>query len=409
MSTPTSTSAFVDCERAIANLADQFATAGIARGERQHLDRADFSALAEAGFLRTALPESRGGFWRGLSSSIRPYATLLRRLARGDPTVALVAAMHPIVVGHWLGVETTDAFDPDELPLWREQVEFVWSSIAAGHWWGTLTSEPGSGGDIRATHTVATQAPNEPLPLRFLLTGEKHFGSGSGIASFMTTTARVGAETEPRAMFFDLRHAPWDGSTGLRLLRAWDGHGMRASQSHAFTLRDFPATAYAGARALPLVRGVVSQLGVGLFCAVAMGVIDNVLGWARPRLLVDGARAFATAEVIHAENEAWLAEQAFEGLLRAIEAGDASAGLTALQAKWTIGALAESLCARLARAIGGSAFSRQSPLGQWADDLRALGFLRPPWALAFDQLHGALVERERRRLPALAIEAKDGS
>ena len=26
------------------------------------------------------------------------------------------------------------------------------------------------------------------------------------------------------------------------------------------------------------------------------------------------------------------------------------------------------------------------PFGQWAQDVKALGFLRPPWGLAFDQM-----------------------
>ena len=36
--------------------------------------------------------------------------------------------------------------------------------------------------------------------------------------------------------------------------------------------------------------------------------------------------------------------------------------------------------------IGGGTFARRSPFGHWFEDVRALGFLRPPWALATDGL-----------------------
>ncbi len=38
------------------------------------------------------------------------------------------------------------------------------------------------------------------------------------------------------------------------------------------------------------------------------------------------------------------------------------------------------------RIHGGSTFSRRSPFAHWFEDVRALGFLRPPWALAYDTL-----------------------
>jgi hypothetical protein len=37
--------------------------------------------------------------------------------------------------------------------------------------------------------------------------------------------------------------------------------------------------------------------------------------------------------------------------------------------------------------MGGGTFARHSPFGFWFEDVRALGFLRPPWGLAFDALY----------------------
>jgi alkylation response protein AidB-like acyl-CoA dehydrogenase len=62
---------------------------------------------------------------------------------------------------------------------------------------------------------------------------------------------------------------------------------------------------------------------------------------------------------------------------------------TVLLAKTTIARLAESVLNRLCKLSGGSAYTWYSPLGAWYEDVRALGYLRPPWALAFDQLYQA--------------------
>ena len=88
-------------DEVIANLqviADRFATERDERLARRHLERADFDQLAEAGFLLTGLSAEDGGFWRDIRQSIRPYAEMIHTIAMGDPSVALVAAMHPCVL-----------------------------------------------------------------------------------------------------------------------------------------------------------------------------------------------------------------------------------------------------------------------------------------------------------------------
>ena len=70
----------------------------------------------------------------------------------------------------------------------------------------------------------------------------------------------------------------------------------------------------------------------------------------------------------------------------AIEAGDPTARFAALSAKETVAELAEATLGRLSRVIGGGTFSRRSPFSHWFEDVRALGFLRPPWGLAYDNL-----------------------
>ena len=120
------------------------------RQGRRGLDPVDFERLAAAGFLRIAVPEEMGGLWRGVAETTRPICEVLRMLAAADPSVALVASMHPAVVSFWLT-------RPDETqPKWTEQRQAVFATAVEGGQWGTITSEPGSGGDILRTKSQAT-------------------------------------------------------------------------------------------------------------------------------------------------------------------------------------------------------------------------------------------------------------
>jgi hypothetical protein len=48
---------------------------------------------------------------------------------------------------------------------------------------------------------------------------------------------------------------------------------------------------------------------------------------------------------------------------------------------------------RLCRVVGGGSFNRSSHFGAAFEDVRALGFLRPPWGLAYDQMLTELWKR----------------
>ena len=75
----------------------------------------------------------------------------------------------------------------------------MFASAAAGEQWGTITSEPGSGGDIGRTRSTATPAIADSFIVgrSYVVTGDKHFGSGSGIAHRMITTAVPEGEDAP--------------------------------------------------------------------------------------------------------------------------------------------------------------------------------------------------------------------
>jgi alkylation response protein AidB-like acyl-CoA dehydrogenase len=353
-----------------------------ARLERSALDKADFATLREAGLTLTGVAEEMGGVWQSGARSTRPTGAIFRTLARVDPSVALVATMHPTVLALWLEEPVEPPVDPN---AWREQRDRVLTAAKAGHWFGTISSEPGGGGDLMATRATAEKGSDGA----WRLTGDKQMGSGSGVTSFMMTVAVPKGETTPDIFLLDTRELPWDGSRGATLVRAWDGHGMAATQSHAFRYDGVAVERHAQlGGAIKLVPRVLPVIAY-MFSSVIMGILDAALAEGRRRLQPRAERmsAFERVSWTKAVNDIWLAEQAFEGMARAIESGAASPGVP--RGKLAIAELAEASLLSISKAIGGASYSRSSPFGQWSLDVRALGLLRPPWALAHHQLFEA--------------------
>jgi alkylation response protein AidB-like acyl-CoA dehydrogenase len=355
------------------------------RFQRRHLERSDFDALAATGFTRLIVPVEFGGEWVSLAESGPAVVDAVSRLAVGDQSVALVAAMHHAVMIYWSAapqapVPWTEAWAAQRAEVFRTAVE--------GHFWGTITSEPDSGGDIMKT--AATATPVGDRPGRYCLTGAKHFGSGSEIVSYMITTSRVEGVDVPLGFFLDLRTQPWDGTAGATITRRWDGVGMKATQSHAVFLDGAEATALAWPGAIGFSSQAAGTLGLSMFCGVIKSVVDAAILEADRRLSSKTLRAYEDVEWTHAQIEHWMLTQAYDGLLRAVSSDPPSAAVVAaMKAKMGMATLAESILGRVSRAVGGSAFSASSPFSTWNEDVRALGFLRPPWALAFDQLSAA--------------------
>lgn len=377
--------AAVAIEERVGAIADRWRAERPERQSRRHLDRADFDALAGAGLLAGVVPVEHGGRWVDLPSSAPSLCGSYRTLAGADPSVALVSAMHPAVVSYW--VLTTGEGRAD----WEAQRAAVFASALAGEQWGTITSEPGSGGDITKTRSTAAPTTSEPFLAGrpYAVTGDKHFGSGSGICHRMMTTAIPDDGTDPTIFVLDVDGRPWDGSSGLRLVGEWDGMGMRATQSHAMRLDGCPAVRLAWDGKVEAVTMAASPFIMVLFSSVVLGVLDEAVALARTQIAAraDQLRAYEQVEWSRAEADHWLAVQAYEGGLRAIASDDPSVAMHgALRAKQSIAELAEATLGRLTRVLGGGTFSGRSPFAHWFEDVRALGFLRPPWALAADVL-----------------------
>jgi alkylation response protein AidB-like acyl-CoA dehydrogenase len=365
-------------------LAAEFAQQRNERQRRRALDEADFDRLRGAGFLLCAVPVKYGGLWEDAARSPRMVCELLRTLAHGDSSVALVAAMHPAVLAAagWL-------VHPDQVPEpfrgpWERQRRWVFQTAVDGAQWGTIMSEPGSGGDLDKTKATAQPTGADG---QYRVSGLKHFGSGFGVTSYMITSAVPGGEQDPDTFFADVRGVPWDGSAGLKLVAPWDGHGMAATQSHMMRFEDFPATRVAWPSASRKDRPGVGHPPGAFFCSVIAGIVEVAVETARAQLAPRRAalRPYEQVEWARVEVEAWLIEQAYDGMLRAAEQQTDMARSGRL-GKAAIAELSESVLTRICRVIGGGAYSRNSPYGFWLEDVRALGFLRPPWGLAYDDL-----------------------
>jgi hypothetical protein len=367
----------------VPNLASEWASQRSERQQRTKADPADFDSLRRIGVPLLAVPAEFGGTWESLSQSARPICTMLRTLAQGDPSITLASAMHHLVLSSW----RIPSVPEPHTSGWAKQRREVFQTVLDGAWWGTIVSEPGSGGDTGLTRAVAQP---EQIPLKYRLTGQKHFGSGSGLTSFMTTRAVPAGESAPDLFFLETRNNPWDGSSGIKLTAEWRGHGMMSTNSHAFEFKDFPATRVAWPGHQSELMAANGGLGNAAFTSVIVGVVDAAMDYVRQRLkggLAQGnsLRAFQQVEWTLAEQEAWLIDQAWAGTMGSFDAGKQNRR-TLLLAKESIARLAESTLGRLCKLSGGSAYTWYSPLGAWFEDVRALGYLRPPWALAFDQL-----------------------
>ncbi len=277
-----------------------------ARQRRRNLDPADFDALRVLGLHLATVPVAFGGFWESTAQSLRPLCEAHRILATGDSSVALTASMHPSVLTAW-----RDATTPNiGAAAWEDQRRQVFQSVVEGAWWGTVNSEPGSGGDLAKTRSVARRD-----GANYRLTGEKHFGSGSGATSFVQTVAVPDDSSEPAFFFLDVRDAPWDGSTGMKLTAEWDGHGMTSTNSHGFAFDSYPATRVAWPGSWREMVELTGGAGGIIYTSVIVGVVDAAMLYMRNYLIKRGPdtmRSFEKVEWVDAHRETWLLQQALD-------------------------------------------------------------------------------------------------
>jgi alkylation response protein AidB-like acyl-CoA dehydrogenase len=366
--------------RDVRAIAERFAADRHDRQRRDALVAEEFAELADAGFLLTGVPVERGGLFASPAASTRAIGEVLHALAGGDASVALVASMHPAVLAF---LHASPVVAPEHQAAWDAQRAEVSASAREGAWFGTITSEPGSGGDVANTRAAARRDGDG-----WRISGPKHFGSGSGVTSFMLTSARPDGEDEPDWFLLDVRDVPWDGSRGMTLTAPWEGHGMTATQSHGMTFDDFPAARFAWPGQWRAIADACGPFVQATFTAVLLGVVETAMSAARSALASKALRPYEQVEWVDACQDAWVMRQSYEGMLRAIET-DAEPIRSALLGKTVAARAADDCLRRLTRIMGGGSYARHSPFGFWFADVRALGYLRPPWGVAYDALIAA--------------------
>ncbi|MGW1208735.1 acyl-CoA dehydrogenase family protein [Streptomyces sp. NPDC002499] len=173
----------------------------------------------EAGLLTATIGERYGG----KGARVEESARILHTLGRGDPSVALIAAMtlnthaRQAVQPHW----------PDEVYA-RMVKESFERPVLVNH--ARVEPELGSPARGGLPATLARRTPDG-----WSLSGTKRFVTGAEGLDWFLVWATTD-EPEPRVGTFLVP----GGSAGIEITGRWDQLGLRASGSHDVTFREVP-------------------------------------------------------------------------------------------------------------------------------------------------------------------------
>ncbi len=339
--------------------------------------RAAAETIAEfrtSGLLAAPVPVELGGW----GASLADVAEAIRRVARRAPATALSLAMP-------LGNAATARIPDGAVP------EPCRTALAAGRRWvarqavdgrllAVANSEPGAGGDLAQTRTVARLAPDGTCRL----TGRKAFATLGPDADYFLCAARTEAGTVDG--FFVPR-----GAAGVALGDDWDPLGMRTTASVGLTLTDAPAAAVLGYPGC--LEGVNARhWSTVLFAAVFVGIGEGAVDAAVDGIGAAGAEShYARATVA----EVALDLEAAAGLLEAAASDErwplpAAAKERTVRAKTFAAKTAVNAAARTAMLCGGRSYRADHVVTRLLHDALAGPLLRPPLAKAMDDVARAV-------------------
>jgi alkylation response protein AidB-like acyl-CoA dehydrogenase len=170
----------------------------------------NFNALHEAGMLSLVVPKEHGGAGQGLAVAAR----VIEEVAKGEPSTALVLAMHYI----YSGIPALNRLWDREFcaHLWRESVD----GIALIN---VMRVEPELGTPSRGGLPATTA---EPTASGWRISGHKMYATGSPILKYLAVWARTAGD-DPKVGWFVVPN----GAPGVSTVPTWDHMGMRATGS----------------------------------------------------------------------------------------------------------------------------------------------------------------------------------
>jgi alkylation response protein AidB-like acyl-CoA dehydrogenase len=317
---------------------------------------AGIAAVHTAGLLTSTVAERYGGPGAGLAQS----AAALRELGRGDPSVALIAAMT-------LFSHATQARQRN-WPAAR-YAEVLEESAQRPVLINALRVEPELGTPARGglPATTARRTPGGD----WSLTGRKIYSTGAEGLRWMAVWARTD-ESPPRVGSFLVR----SGAPGITIERTWDHLGLRASRSDDVILDAVavPGDAVidlavpAPGRAPDPVLMAWNCLGLtAIYLGVAHAALDWLAAFLTERTPTALGRPLATLPRFqYAVGEISVAltaaDDLVDGLAARVDAGDPVAAEHAGTAKLTGTRAAIGAVEHAVSLIGNNALTRKNPL-----------------------------------------------
>jgi len=197
------------------SLSRQFSRSAAEHDRAGKLPVENFKALADAGLLSLTVPRDAGGEGAGLALA----AEVIGILARGEPSTALVLAMH--YINHAVVILNWPASFRDRLRR---------DSLAGGGLINALRVEPELGTPARGglPATIARRGDGG-----WSLSGHKIYSTGIPVLGWLAVWARTD-EADPRTgAFLVPTNVP-----GIEIRPTWRQLGMRATESHDVILND---------------------------------------------------------------------------------------------------------------------------------------------------------------------------
>jgi alkylation response protein AidB-like acyl-CoA dehydrogenase len=242
----------------------------------------NFDALSEAGLLSLTVPAALGGGGAGALEAV----SVIRILAKADPSTALVLSMH--LIQHLLMAKSPRWPGRLARKLSRETVEGV-ALINA------LRVEPELGSPSRGG-LPATLARRTETGWR--LSGRKIYSTGAPILKWYAVWARTD-EPDPRVGQFLVPA----GLPGTQIVETWDHLGLRASGSHDVVFDDvvFPLDHEIDVRrpedwkAPDVTQATVHAIFIAaIYDGIARAARDWLVGFLRQRVPANLGASLAT-------------------------------------------------------------------------------------------------------------------